>query len=893
MRYHLFPFLRWPGARYRMLVHRDHKMKYFEDQTLMGEILEVLDRPWYRRLIRWPWFSWEVEATEQEINFYYWAPDVFVGNEIRKKILSMHPEMEITHVIDEDDLIDSFDRKKGFLTGRSLRLDRHYPVPIKSFYNEVVDTQSAIVNAISDLEKGQRCIIQVLIQPARRYQKSFDKAIRLVKQWDKENEYEKIELFEKNIAGKQNKQLAHCAIRIMALSEKKADARRIVNEVCRSFGQFKSEALNSFVARERWMHFKPIFIQDIKLRRFPFFERNLSRVILNIEELSGIARLPSEIVNNSRLVRLKMKHIEAPAEVLRMSNEVHANGTGKKYIHLGTNTYRMKVNQIYSDIATWRQHILIAAGSGGGKSVLLQNIIKSLCDLKKDGFPSGFFLIDPFGGVAQVVMSVMPKELYRYVNYVRPDPQSDTQFPFNIYDVDFATTEHSVAKNISDAIGRIWPEGWGPRPEQNFLLGGIALQRIGEASVINLERLLRDPIYTMTVADHIEQYPDLIDTGVVKFLREDILPGASPDATTSEKRYRRDMIDSTLNKLRQFTLSPMLNKAMGAKTCGFRWLESMNEGYINILDLGLIQNEAEKQMYASLAFTMNYQAAISRDSLSENLIYPIIADELPMVIAANEDIINEMADRTRQKNTPLIGATQGLVSQLEKSVANAIFRNFATQIMFRINHPDDARELERLFNDPRLTEADFKRTPDNHAYVRLNVGRSSSMPFSIKTNEPVSQIRNDELIRQQIDDTNQRAFESENEYVRREEEKQSKIEIGISPLLELSQDERTNERIEDAGTIETGKTEQNVELDQSMEIEEQIPEIDRENEPEVDVSENTDDRHDQDDSQIVDDKDDNSDDELISINTDAITVKTEKANDEKKERKDNQNGWTF
>ena len=772
MRYHIVKRLVGPGVRYKMIALRDQKIEYFEDETLMGEILEALERKWYRRLLKWPWFSWEVEANDREIVYYFWAPDSSIGNEIRKKILGKHPTMEIVEV--EKDL----NINNKFITASSMKLNRDYTVPIKTFFNERIDTQAAIVNSISDLEEGETVLIQILVKPARRYQKHFDKALSIVKNWDKEKEYEKIELFETNIAGKQNKQLGHVVIRIMVGAKNNKDGVRILHEVQRSFGQFNSEALNSFRPIERFFHIKPLLIYDIKNRLYPIFELKNRRVVLNIGELSGLTRLPSEEVNNSRLTRLHMTKIEAPPNVIEMSREAKEKENKFRFVHIGKNNYRMKDIDTYLDLVRLSNHLLAIGGSGQGKSVFLNNLFINLLKLKSEGLESGFFFIDPLGGVAQTIASNIPENLLDKVNFVQPDPLAEKHFPLNIFDVDFATTEHSIAKNISDAVGRIWPDGWGVRPERNFLRGGIALQRLGKANVVNLEKLLRNPLYAYDVAKSLENHKDLVEDGIIDYFLELAALGAE-DAKPTDKRRKTELTESTLNKLDHFILSKMLKGMMGSKTSGFRWRESMDRGYINILDLSKIQNEHEKRMLGSVALTMNYQAAISRPSEAENLLYPMGADEIPMFLANNLDVINDMADRTRQKNVPIVGASQGIITQLDKKIADAIGRNFNNQIAFRVNHDEDAAFIANLFNDKKLTAVNFKETMENHAYVRIGVGRSASRPFSVLMDPPIYLKPNESIINELVKDTLDRAMKRENEAIKKEQEQKEKVTLNI------------------------------------------------------------------------------------------------------------------
>lgn len=757
MRYHLVNALRPKGVRYKMLVHRDHRMSYFEDETMLAEILEVLWRPWYRRVIKWPWFAWEIEADSNEILYYFWASGELVGEEIRKKILGKHPSMEITRVKENEFALDGC----AFVAASSMKLENDYPVPIKSFFNEIIDSQAAIVNSISDLKDGQKCLIQILVQPAVNYQGQFDKALKIIKSWDDEEEFKKRELFETNVFGKQTKLLADCQIRIMAGAEDKMEGRRILSEVSRSFGQFTSEALNGFKPVERWMHIKPLILFDIRHRLFPIVRRAKKRMILNIEELSGIVRLPSEKVQIARLTRLRMKAVEAPPGVQEIEKKVKSEGVGSRYIHLGVNHFRMKSNQIYMDLHNLRNHVNIVGGSGVGKTTFLVDNIMELCERKVAGMPFGFCLIDPLGGLAQEVGTNLPKELWPVVNYIQPNPAAAKHFPLNIFDVDFSATYHSVSKNIADAIGRIWPEGWGVRPEKNFLYGGIALQRYGEPSIINMERLLRDPSFCKAVAQHLERLPDFEQKEVIIEYLYKLVDLSVPKA--AQMRMKSELTESTLNKLDHFALSTVLNGAMGAATCGIRWLESMNQGYINIFDLSKIENDHEKKMIGSLALTMNQQAAISRSSIDDNFLYTIFVDEYHMFIEANPKVVKEMADTTRQKNVPLVLSAQGTVTQLDAPVVDAVFRNFNTHIAFRVNHEKDAKFVADNFNDPNITDRDYQSTPENFAYVRLNLGRSTSAPFSLMANAPKYARADKAVIQQLVDMSIDRAMIREEE----------------------------------------------------------------------------------------------------------------------------------
>jgi DNA helicase HerA-like ATPase len=772
IRYHLFPWLNDEGVRYKILAHRDHTLSYFKDETMAGEILESLKRPWYRKFFKWPWLSWEIEANADKISYYFWTQNEHIGTEIRSKILGEHPEIEV--FLDKDYMI----LKEGLhVKASTLRLNRDYPVMIKTFFNAVVDSQSNIVNSMLNLDRDEHVMVQVLMQPTSlKYQKYFDKAMDIVKSWDEETEYEKRELFQKSIYSKQSKLMAHCVIRLVSMSPDKLKANQLLQQLGRSFGQFSSEALNGFHMREPFFHLKPLLLSDWKKRRFPIFERKLKRTILNIEELSGIVRVPSKAINNSKLERFEMKNLEPPAQIIDVEKAVRDSNDLLNYIPLGSNTFRMKKTLIYLAVESLKRHLFVMGASGSGKSVFLQNICVDIAKLKAHGNKKiGFFLIDPHGEMSKKIVSALPDEILNDVNYIKPNPQDEEHFPMNVFDIDFKLTADSLSKNVANVLKRIWPDGWGVRPERNFLNGGIALSQIGEANILNINRLLSNPNYLNSVLTKIQDVPELEEVFDYFFELLQMMISKNP----SMKRQHRELTDSTRNKLEQFSLSNLLSKTIGAYTSGFKWRTWMDEGKITILDLSAIQSEEERKMYGSMALTLNLQAAFSRHELIEKneelSLYPIIVDELPTFIENNLTVVNEMADRTRFVGVPLIGAAQGIISQLPEQIAQAITRNFGSIISYQINNDDDAIFLEKFFNHEDLKAHDIKKTPENYAYMSLNIGRSKSRTFSALMNPPYSDVIDSARVEQLLKATLEKALEEEKEAI--EKLKINRLEI--------------------------------------------------------------------------------------------------------------------
>lgn len=122
----------------------------------------------------------------------------------------------------------------------------------------------------------------------------------------------------------------------------------------------------------------------------------------------------------------------------------------------------------------------------------MYNLVEDLINLEGAGMRIGGTVIDPHGDLCQDIGARIPPDKQHLVRYIK---FSEGEIPFNVYDVDFASSEDKIAQTVADVLKRTWKDFWGPNIDDNFLNGGIALQRIGEASLPNLQRLLSDPEY--------------------------------------------------------------------------------------------------------------------------------------------------------------------------------------------------------------------------------------------------------------------------------------------------------------------------------------------------------------------------------------------------------------
>ncbi len=696
----------------------DAKILYFKDETAWTTMLSFLTRPWYRRVLKQEWISWEIVATKEQIRYFVWVPDEQIGKAFKSKYYAEHSEVEIVEV--EDYPVD-FSRPHA---ATKLFTESHWTVPIKTYHNEVVDTQAEIIEFLEGLEEGQEIHMQFLVQPAYRTEKSFR---GIVRQFHKQGEADETlehdnELYLSAIEGKATRVLSRLGIKVIAFGNGQQDSNHLIKSAKGSIGTFSSGRLNQLKGREWWWFrtLRPLYRWEYRHRLYSM-ERMKKRLILGSEEMAAIMRLPSERVHSNKLNRLKMKSTPLPKELKHMKvDPVLA-------IPLGEHAYHGKKNEVMFDLGTLRYHAAFMGMSGMGKSTAMYNLVEDLLHLEGAGTHIGGTIIDPHGDLCQDIAARIPPEKQHLVRYIK---FSEGKVPFNVYDVDFASAEDKIAQTVADVLKRTWKDFWGPNIDDNFLNGGIALQRLGEASLPNLQRLLSDPDYRETVLERLNR-EDPIENDLYLYFA---------NIQTLKERDLQAKTNSTLNKLRKITLSSVLGNMLRAKTNGLRFRESMDQGMINLLDLSELTSD-EKKLIGSMCLTFAELAGKSRADTPaperDQLPYHfVMVDEAPTLMEHSIDAIESFASELRKYKVSIILGMQGIKDQLPKEVASAIFRNFGTLVSFRLGEPDDAEYVNRSMPSEVLEESDYLQVEPFHAYMRMQVENERTRPFLIRMKAP-------------------------------------------------------------------------------------------------------------------------------------------------------------
>jgi hypothetical protein len=333
------------------------------------------------------------------------------------------------------------------------------------------------------------------------------------------------------IEGKSTRNLSRLGIKVVAFGRTTKDAKALIKSAKGSIGTFSSGRLNQLKGREWWWFrtIRPLFRWEFHHRLYSM-ERIKKRVVLGTEEMAAIMRLPSERVQNNRVNRLKMRSTPLPREIKKSNFDPGLS------IPLGEHAYHGQKTNILFDLATLRYHAAFIGMSGMGKSTAMYNLVEDLINLDGAGTSIGGTVIDPHGDLCQDIAARIPPEKQHLVRYIK---FSEGEIPFNVYDVDFASSEDKIAQTVADVLKRTWKDFWGPNIDDNLLNGGIALQRIGEASLPNLQRLLSDSEYRESVLERLNR-EDPIENDLYLYFQN--LQGL-------HERELQVKTNSTLNKL--------------------------------------------------------------------------------------------------------------------------------------------------------------------------------------------------------------------------------------------------------------------------------------------------------------------------------------------------------
>ncbi len=354
-----------------------------------------------------------------------------------------------------------------------------------------------------------------------------------------------------------------------------------------------------------------------------------------------------------------------------------------------------------------RYHMYVVGKTGVGKSTLLLNMIKQ--DIENG---EGLALLDPHGDLVEKALKVIPESRIKDLIYFNPQYKEQALY-FNPLEVLNHSESHLVVSSLVSVFKKIWADSWGPRLEYILRNALSTLVEFSGATLIDLQRILRDRDFRLKVIDRLknEQLKNFWLNEFEKY---------SPS-------FQQEAVSPIQNKIGQFLNNPILKEIVSQPKSSFNLREIMDSGKIILVNLskGKIGEDSASLLGAMLIAKMGL-SALSRQDIPEEKrkdFYLYVDEFQSFATASFADILSE----ARKYHLNLILANQYL-SQIDEKVRGAIFGNVGTIISFKVGL-EDAKFLAEEFY-PAFSQEDLINLPCYSIYLKLMIEGKTSKPFS-------------------------------------------------------------------------------------------------------------------------------------------------------------------
>jgi hypothetical protein len=361
-----------------------------------------------------------------------------------------------------------------------------------------------------------------------------------------------------------------------------------------------------------------------------------------------------------------------------------------------------------------RRHMYIIGKTGMGKSTVMENMM--LSDIYNG---RGVGLVDPHGDFAEKIINFVPPERINDVVYFNP---SDTNFPigFNILEVKNEEQKHLVVGGLMGTFKKIWPDAWSSRMEYILNHTLFCLIENPGSTLMGINRLLSDKKYRKHMVNRVQD-------PVVKAFWLDEFAGYND-------RYASEAVAPIQNKIGQFLSASVIRNmvAQVKSTVDVRHTMDSQKIFVMNLSKGRI-GEDNSRLLGGMIITKIQLSAMERVDTPEHerKDFFLYVDEFQNF--ANPSFANILSE-ARKYRLSLVMAHQ-YVKQLDELVADAVFGNVGTMLVFRVGSAD-AEILAKEFT-PTFTEEDIVNLPKFHTFLKLMIDGVASQPFSANTMPPI------------------------------------------------------------------------------------------------------------------------------------------------------------
>ncbi len=673
--------------------------------------------------------SFEIVGEPTQISLCIYVPKS-LENLVERQIYAQYPQAEVRRIPDYNIFSPGCE-----ITVSELKKAKDGAYPIRTYRDFVkeegtrelksitVDPLSAITNAMTKVDKGEGCVVQILIRPiGAKWQKKGKKLIKKIHSKTKSTkeaageqltsaEQENIKTLEQSIA----RPGFETVVRIVTASPIASRAEQLKTNILSAFAQFNTVEYNKLIIKRKYRkdrafyNFIHRYFAIFNINRytwdFPWFGRTS---VLNSQELATLFHMPTKHIDTPYLAWVKAKKAPAPEDI---PTELSPDGG----VRVGFNEFRGVKKEVWMDRDDRRRHIYSIGKTGMGKSVLAENMVYQ--DIMNG---EGVCYLDPHGDSIDHILEFIPR--HRIDDVVLFDP-ADMEFPIGLNMLEFQTEDQKdfVVGEFVAILYKLFAEFIGPRFEhivRNSLLAIMANPNGG--TLVEMMRIITDESYK----DECLQY---VTNPLVKaFWLEEMAQQVD--------FHKSEMLGPVLSKFGRFVSNDMMRNIIGQTKSGFNVRDIMDKQKILLVKLskGKI-GDINCNLLGMIFVSKILMSALSRVDTpeSERKDFYLYVDEFQNFASDSFSTILSEARKYRLN----LYITHQYIGQLDDKVQKAVFGNTGTTMFMRVGAPDAeliAKELK-----PTFDESDVINVDKYTMYCKLLVNGVTSKPFSLHTYPPM------------------------------------------------------------------------------------------------------------------------------------------------------------
>jgi len=664
--------------------------------------------------------SFEIASTEEGgICFYVVAPQ-HLSRFIEGQIYAQYPNADIQYV--KDYTKEEASTEETFITTGEIEMEKDYIFPIKTFRSFEVDPLAAITGAVSELNRGEKAWLQVLVRPVSNYwqdrSKEYITTIREGKDFneggilsffvglvrhvgkalsetsDLPTQKEVVKLLpgqEEELAEIETKMLKvgfEFKIRVVTKADTQIRSEQILRDVVASFKQFTTAHLNNFIHILPEKSGKEIY-EDYLRRHISKDEAD----IINIEELASLYHLPNISVETPNIAWSRAKKLEPPMNLPK--------ATDGEVTIFGETDYRDIKFEFGIKRKDRQRHFYLLGKTGTGKSTLFKNMFIS--DVLAG---EGCCFVDPHGDTVDELLSYIPPNRIDDVVYFNP---TDVENPigFNLLELNDKSQRDFIADGVVEVFKKEFGDSWGPRL-QYILTNTIATALEAQGTtLLAIIRLLMDNNYRKFILKQVD------DPILYKFWTEEYAK------MSQNNRLLTEAVSPIQNKVGRFVSSAVIRNIVGQVKSTIDLRDIMDNQKILLVNLAQGKlGEETASLLGGMVITRLQSTAMERVDIpvDEREDFFLYVDEFQNF--ATESFAKILSEARKYKLN--LTMTNQYIDQIPLTVRQAIFGNVGTIGSFVVS-PADAGILEQEFAP--VVEADDLVSLDAWAmYVKLCIG---------------------------------------------------------------------------------------------------------------------------------------------------------------------------